>query len=185
MKALIRPKAVVLMVALTVVALTLAASAQQDTARYYKVYNNTTVSAECAPLADYMKVSVACSWSSTYVRVEDDPIELMCESNDQGLDLRDDYDGSVRTSIRWSCPAAPSGVPVEQVERVTKVVTINGTLTSCPIKDVIKDTVLTARVECTYPGLGYRHRMRMHMRTAGRWGLSLAPSGGATERILL
>lgn len=175
MKALIRLKQLC-MAALTAVALTLAVSAQQDTARYYKVYNNTTVSAECAPLADYMKVSVACSRSSTYVRVEDDPIELRCESNDQGLDLWDDYDGSVRTSVRWSCPAAPSGVPVEQVVgRVTKVVTINGTLTSCGRKD----TVLTARVECTYPGLGYRHRMHMHMRTAGRSGLSLARSGGA------
>ena len=175
MKALIRLKAVVLVAVLTAVALTLGASAQQDMARYYKVYNNTTVSAECAPLADYMTVSAGCSkgrWSST--RVEDDPIDLRCDSDDQGLDLWDDYDGSVRTSVRWSCPAAPSGVPVEQVVgRVTKVVTINGTLTSCGRKD----TVLTARVECTYPGLGYRHRM--HMRTAGRWSLSLLPAGGA------
>ena len=138
------------MAALTAATLTLAASAQQDANRYYKVHNNTVVSAECTPLADYMKVSAGCSKGSTYTRVEDDPIDLRCDSDDYGLDLWDDYDGSVRTRVRWSCAASPPGVPVQQVRRVTKVVTINGTLTSCGRTD----TVLTAQVECTYPGLG-------------------------------
>ena len=137
------------MAALTAATLTLATSAQQDANRYYRVYNNTTVSAECTPLADYMKVSAGCSNSSSYTRVENDPIDLTCASNDSGLDLWDDYDGSVRSRVRWSCPASPAGVPVERVMRVVKVVTINGTLTSCGRTD----TVLTAQVECTYPGL--------------------------------
>ena len=137
------------MAALTAATLTLAASAQNDTNRYYKVYNNTTVSAECQPLAAYMKVSAGCSRSSTYTRVEDEPILLTCDSNDPAVDLWDNYDGSIRARINWSCPAAPQGVSVDRVDRVTMIVRITGLLTSCGRTD----TVLNGQVECTYPGL--------------------------------
>ena len=137
------------MAALTAATLALAESAQHDANRYYKVYNATTVSAECTPLADYMTVSAGCSNASTSTRVENEPINLTCDSNDSGLDLWDDYDGSVGARVHWSCHAAPAGVPVAQVRRVVKVVTIHGMHTSCGRTD----TVLTAQVECTYPGL--------------------------------
>ena len=137
------------MAALTAATLTLAASAQNDTNRYYKVYNNTVVSAECQPLAPYMQVSAGCSRDSGSTRVNDDPIDVTCASNDPSLYLWDDYDGSVRGRVSWSCPAAPQGVSVERVERVTKIVRITGQLTSCGRTD----TVLAAQVECTYPGL--------------------------------
>ena len=137
------------MTVLTAATLTLAASAQNDTNRYYKVYNNTTVSAECQPLAAYMTVSAGCSRGSTYTRVQDDAIHLTCDSNDPSLALWDDYDGSRRGRVDWSCPASPQGVSVDRVDRVVKVVKITGSLTSCGRTD----TVLTAQTECTYPGL--------------------------------
>lgn len=126
------------------------AYAQNDTDRYYKVFNDTVVSAECEPLAAYMQVSAGCSSGSTYRRVEGDRhIELVCDRNDPSLALWDDYDGSRRGRVDWSCPAAPPGVSVDRVDRVTKVVRITGSLTSCGRTD----TVLTAQIECTYPGL--------------------------------
>ena len=123
---------------------TLIIPVQLSNDRYYKVYNNTTISDECTQFADNMKVSAGCSNSSTYMRVESDPVNLRCRGDNSGLDLWDDYDGSVVATVEWSC-VAPQ--PRGRAGRVTKVVTINGVLTSCGATD----TVLNAEVECTYP----------------------------------
>ena len=155
------------MAALAAATLALGASAKLDPARYYKIYNDTTVPAECSWAT--MTVSAGCSTTSGFgrispygvTRIEGDHIVLRCPGNDPQLNVWDDYDGAIRARVGWSCPAAPPGVRPEQVMRVTQVVSVTGTLSSCGVRD----STLSARTKCSYTGL-----TGLNITTGGRRG---------------